>query len=208
MEEQDSIEITFETLYEILRLEKSNADLHELPEDFYVNVLEYLKQKEESLSDLKQEADVFSSGEKDRLQREFNSVKNIVEKIYEIREKKIVDMAINKSRMPETMINKRKMNDYEKDFLHDMVSLFDRYREGILRNIISLKKPKLEKSHHTNFEDDSKKKKTRKVRFKRNIPKFVWKDLSDYGPFEKGEIAILPKELANTFVDEKICVKF
>ena len=209
-QEEDSIEITFETIYEILRLEKSNPDLHEFPEDFYRNVLKYLSQKQENLSDLKKEADVFSSGEKERLQREYNSAKNMIEKIYEIREKKLVDMAINKSRMPKTVIDKRKLNDYEKEFFYGLVSYFDQFRKGILKNVISLKKPelKLNKDSSVNINSNSNENKKRKVRFKKNLPKFVWKDLDEYGPFEKNEIAILPKELAINFIEDNICNKF
>ncbi|MFW6026224.1 MAG: hypothetical protein ACOCRX_07765 [Candidatus Woesearchaeota archaeon] len=208
-QEEDSIEITFETLYEILRLEKSNPDLHTLPEDFYENILKYLFQKEENLADIKKEADVFSSGEKERLQREYNSAKNMVEKIYEIREKKLVDMAINKSRMPKTVIDKRKLNDYEKEFFYGLVSYFDQFRKGILKNVISLKKPELKFTNdNRNVNSDSNENKRRKVRFKRNVPKFVWKDLSEHGPYEKNEIAILPKELAKHFVEDNLCNRF
>ena len=46
MEEQKEVVVTFETLYDALRREKSRDDLQNLPKSFFTDVLVYLREKQ------------------------------------------------------------------------------------------------------------------------------------------------------------------
>lgn len=211
--EENNINITFEILYELLRLEKSRPELQELPKDFNNNIQSYLKNKNEILNDLNKEANVFASNEKDRIQREFLSAKKIIEKVYELRENKIIELALNKSRMPQTLIDMKAFSIYEKNMLKELITLFDKHRNGVLYNILSLKEPKVEDGL-SNIQDNlllksnSSDAKTKKIRLLKALPKFIWTDLKEYGPFEKGDVAVFPIELASSFLKKGLCETF
>ena len=92
----ENIKITLETLYDILRNEKKKEDLQKLEGTFYIDVVEYLREK---ISFWKKEPkikDIFASGERDKLEYELRSIHRILKEIYEKREKKIIDIALNR----------------------------------------------------------------------------------------------------------------
>ena len=50
MQESKEVAITFETIYEILRREKNKEDLQRIDNDFFQDVLNYLKEKQQILT--------------------------------------------------------------------------------------------------------------------------------------------------------------
>lgn len=131
----ENIRITLETLYDILRNEKKKADLQKLDQSFFVDIVSYLKEKRIVLS-LKNEGDeLFASGEKDKVEYELRSIKRILKELYEKREKKILDIAINKSRTGSDIINTSAMLREEKEFYKQVLKTLDLYRRGVLLNL-------------------------------------------------------------------------
>ncbi|MBI5073503.1 DNA replication complex GINS family protein [Candidatus Woesearchaeota archaeon] len=78
--------LTFDAIRNIERAEKENKKLQKIPDDFFIQVKEYLAQKE-AMKD-KSSLDVL----------EVQNVKNTIKRLIELRERKIIESAILSSR--------------------------------------------------------------------------------------------------------------
>ena len=93
-----SIKITLETLYDILRNEKKREDLQKLEDSFFLDVILYLQEKQALVVTKDTKENIFAAGEREKLDYELRSIKRILKEIYDKREKKIIDIALNKSK--------------------------------------------------------------------------------------------------------------
>jgi len=211
------INITYETLYEILRNEKNRDDLQELNVGFYEDVVKYLNKNKEMLSK------AHSDDETEDLARQIKNIKAIIKEIYERREKKIINMAINKSRAGSESVEIDYLLPQEKDFYIHCVALLDRFRTQDLSKILDgsiilptrnfepeAAAPKQEaaseaqrpataaptQEHAPHKPSDEKK----TIKFRENVPKFLGKQLEVYGPFEPEEVVTLPSDLADILI--------
>ncbi|MBT4935873.1 DNA replication complex GINS family protein [Candidatus Woesearchaeota archaeon] len=137
----DEIRITLETLYDILRNEKKREDLQKLEETFFIDVVSYMKEKKVLLDSKQSSDDMFASGEKDKLEYELRSIKRILKEIYERREKKIIDVALNKSKTGSDLIDTGCMLQKEKNFFENIIITLDMYRRGILGQLFKGEMP-------------------------------------------------------------------
>jgi len=131
----EEIKITLETLYDILRNEKQREDIFRLNETFFLDVVQYLKEKKKLLESKEKEDDLFAAGEKEKLEYEMRSIKRILKEIYEKREKKMIEMALNRSRTKSDIIDTSILLREEKDFYGQLVTLLDSYRSGVLMSL-------------------------------------------------------------------------
>lgn len=139
----DNIKITLETLYDILRNEKKKEDLQKLEPSFFADVIGYLREKK-SLLDLKCEGEeLFAAGEKEKVEYELRSIKRILKEIYEKREKKIIDIALNRSKTGSDIINTDALLREEKEFYKNILGTLDLFRRGILLNLFRAELPTL-----------------------------------------------------------------
>ena len=201
----DEIKITLETLYDILRTEKKAEDLQQLEETFYIDVISYLREKKAMLEMKKESDNIFASGEKEKLQYELRSIKRILKQLYEKREKKIIDIALNRSRTGSDIIDTSTMLRQEKDFYEYLLGHLDNYRRGVLMQLFKGELPEsagekkeiiVEKEIPTSKESSNSDDPT-KIRFIHPTPSFVWKDMKVYGPYEPGdEVDIFPEVAA------------
>jgi DNA replication initiation complex subunit (GINS family) len=139
----DNIKITLESLYDILRNEKKREELQLLEDTFFIDVLTYIRQKQAFLETKKENDDLFASGERDKLDYEIRSIKRILKEIYEKREKKIMDIALNRSRTGSDIIDTSSMLAEEKRFYETILKTLDQYRKGILLNLFKGELPSL-----------------------------------------------------------------
>lgn len=223
------IKITLETLYDILRNEKKREDLQKLDDAFFLDVTEYLKEKQSLLEGTKREDDVFAAGEREKLDYELRSIKRILKQVYEYREKKILDIAMNKSRTGSDIIDTSSMLMEEKEFYQAILQVLDMYRRGILLKIFKRELPDVKQQRISMVSEETKLKyhepanlqqferKTEKrvgekvgmtaVKFIHPVPSFVWKDLKEYGPFDIGDQTDIFPEVADLLVRKGRAVK-
>jgi len=219
------IHITYETLFDLLRKERSLEDLQELDIWFWKHVVDYLNEREsflETTSQLEQE--------KTRIQL-FN-IKRIIKEIYERRERKVVQLAMNVIRANDPgFVDKRGMLTEEKKLFDETVSLLLTYKRGVLDQVCAtqipvispeayIEKPEIKKEENSNNNDDetnelgeqfvkstpeeeNKEINTPKVeegsilvKFKISVPKFLGKNKEVFGPFESGTVTSLPSNIA------------
>ncbi len=131
----EDIKITLETLYDILRNEKKREDLQKLETTFFFDVVNYLKEKQAFLEQRTANVDIFSIGEREKLEYELRSINRILKEIYERREKKIIDIALNRSRTGSDIVDTSSMLKEEKEFYQHILSLLNEYRQGILLSL-------------------------------------------------------------------------
>jgi DNA replication initiation complex subunit (GINS family) len=131
----DDIKITLETLYDILRNEKKREELQNLENSFFIDVVSYLREKKAILEMKEVEDNLFAAGEREKLEYELKSIKRILKEIYEKREKKIIDVALNKSKTGSDIIDTSSMLREERDFYEKILNNLDKYRRGVLLNL-------------------------------------------------------------------------
>lgn len=202
------IKITYETLFEFLRREKSREELQKLDENFFSNVVEYLKEKESLMIKQRSTPDLFSFEDEKKSNDQLINIKKLIKELYERREKKIINIALNKSRTNSSIIDASSLLPEEKLMFDELIEHLNRYRLGILSNILQNHLPYFEKkektgdiTQETETEEYTKKKKI--IKFLYPVPKFVGPELDVYGPYEAEEIATLPEEVVRVLVEKK-----
>ena len=195
MEEKEVI-ITFETLYELLRLEKNRPEIQGLNDSFYFDVIKYLKEKTAILKSQENKKSIFADVEVKKTRKQLENITKILKDLYEKRESKIINLALIASRTnPEN--NQIKLLKEEKEFYHELIGVFSRYRGSIQNRLIEGKLPILEKPKGLKKENNPK---NQLVRFLYPLPKFTSTDLKVYGPFDKEDVANLQEEVVEVLV--------
>jgi len=204
----------YETIFELLRIEKNRDDLQELPGTFFDEVLAYSREKQQILDESRSKADLYSVTERDKASTEMVNIRRILKEIYERREKKIINMAINKSRTRSNIIDTSKLMKEESMFFDSIVSTLDSFRHGILANVLDFKQPYIQQkdaipqqstissSEESKPSEKQENKTTKLVRFIHPVPKFIGKELEVYGPFEEEDMATVPSEIADVLIEK------
>lgn len=222
----DTIKITLETLYDILRNEKKKEDLQKLDNAFFFDVVSYLREKQALLEMKKEGENIFAAGDKEKLEYELRSIRRILKELYEKREKKILDIAMNKSRTNSDIIDTTSMLREEKEFYTQVLQSLDQFRRGVLLNLFRGELPSVSGQTVVRLELSVEQKKEQlraelqqqseqreeqkveekpaviktKIRFTHATPSFVWKDMKVYGPFDVGEETEIFPEVADLLV--------
>ncbi len=134
--------LTYEELFELLRRERNSEDLQTLDRNFYKELVEYFQEKQKVLDDKSEEAEMFASSEKEKVKVQLENAKKIAKEFIERREKKIIILALNKSRTKSDIIDTSALLDVEKEFFHQASKLFDSYRQSVLEKVSNMEYPK------------------------------------------------------------------
>ena len=118
------VKITYETLFDLLRREKGRNELQELDADFLSDVKTYLNDKKNSLTS----GELTSRAEKEKIEIQIKNASKIIKELYEIREKKIMNLAANKVRTAGSLINTGMMLDNEKLLFNDLTRLLKKHK--------------------------------------------------------------------------------
>ena len=205
MEDDVTNAISYETIFDILRRERSTDSLQKLEDSFYSNVLKYIGEKS-------------VVGEQELL---FN-VKKMLKEIYERREKKIVSIAVDKCRLGMESMNIANILREERAVYDQVAEVLQTGRKNILDMLLKKQILQAGSSHESGTNGlmstfksadtmiESKESllsqeplpETTLVRFLHAVPKFVGRELEVYGPFEHEDIANLPREIANLLISK------
>ena len=199
--------ITYETLYDLLKRERDRPELQKLDETFFIDVIRYIKDKKKIL-EAKTDS-VFAPDERKKTERQLENIHKILKELYERREKKVMAIALDKSRTKSNLIDTTSLLKEERTFLDAMTGLLDTYREAILHTVLNEQMPFMKpiEAKQEKPKEDFKsalelKKTTKLVRFIQKVPKFVGAELEEYGPFEEENIANLPIEIADILINK------
>jgi len=203
------IVITYETLFELLQREKERNDLQKLEPAFFTDTISYIKEKKKIL--MARSDSPFASEEKKKTERQLENIYKILKELYERREKKIINLALDKSRTQSHLIDTSALLKEEKVVFDALTNILNTYRDAILYSVLNEKVPFMQITEDKKLKDDFRlkddfkpaselKRTTKLVRFLCHIPKFVGTELEEYGPFEEEDIANLPIEIADVLI--------
>jgi DNA replication initiation complex subunit (GINS family) len=174
--------ITYSDLYELLRKEKYNEQLQLLPPTFMNELAEYFEDKKKIAN---KDSEDFSDTIL-KTKKQLTEAVIIFKELITRRQRKIINLALIAAK---TGINKRdaeNMTDNEQKLFETIVSEIEKESKNI-DNII-------------NGVREEKNLKNQLVRFKQDIPAFLDADEQPIGPFKAGEMANLPKKIADILV--------
>lgn len=201
--------ITYETLFDLLRKEKSREDLQALPCNFYHDILEFMKKKETSTK--------LPGAQGQRALIEYNNIKKILKELYERRERKTLLLALNKARTESAIIDSSILLPQEKGLFEELVQALKMNKRAVIESVFNLQTPMvgggpvIEKEQTQKSEvskpetpaaptPKSPNKIDLNVKFLVSIPKFLGKDMKVFGPFNEGDTAKLPNQIANILI--------
>lgn len=134
MDNKKDVVITYETLFDILRREKSRDELQELPASFFYDLMNYINEKNEFIS--KNKENIFSDDEADKANKQMQNIKRIIKEIYNRRERKIVDMAINKAVTGSSLIDTSKLLEDEKKIYDLLLNVLVDNRKDLIESVL------------------------------------------------------------------------
>ncbi|MBW2971921.1 hypothetical protein KY359_02695 [Candidatus Woesearchaeota archaeon] len=131
MAEKDVV-ITYETLFELLRIEKNREDLQKLDESFFDDVKAYLNDKREAFESKQSQSLLFAADDKERARLEIENIKKILKQLYDIRERKIINTSLSKARTGVTLVNTANMLPSEMLLFDSISMVLTEFRTNIL----------------------------------------------------------------------------
>jgi DNA replication initiation complex subunit (GINS family) len=172
--------IDYDELRRIHRLEKNTSKLVEVDDDFVDSLEAFVEQeKKKYLASLKE----FSASDA----REFTNLKRVIEEIFLMREKKILNKALISSHTKE--VDGEKMARQEKDTFKKLLRILEDHY-SIYESLFGEKEKR--ESEHV------------RVSIIKDVPTFVGTDMKEYGPFTSGQVVELPAKVARLFITRKI----
>lgn len=191
--------ITYESLYDLLRKEKSQEELQKLDPNFFSFVAEYLNTKKQILESQESKDSIFASSEIQKTRKQLENSQKILRELYERRENKIIQMALFSSRSDSRFDNELMLKE-EQELFGSIISTLNSFKTSILDNLIRGRIPVVEQPKSIKSQDIDGN--SRLVRFINAVPKFVGDDLNIYGPYEEHDVANLPEKVAKVLVDK------
>ena len=190
----DKITITYDSIFEVLMREKGKDELQKISPTFLNDVLIYIAEKKKVMEG--GSLDAFALEEKDRTAKQLQNIKRMLTELYERREKKIVNMAIIRSRTGADIIDTTALLAEERLMFDAMIAQLDYYRNNVLFKVLNgrIETPKKEEKKTAS--------ETKLVRFIHSVPKFVGKELEVYGPYVEEDMANLPTDIANLLIQK------
>jgi DNA replication initiation complex subunit (GINS family) len=173
------VNVDFDELRRIHRLEKNTSKLVEVEDDFIDSIETFVEEEKKNyLASLKN----FSSSDA----RAFTNLKRIVEEIFLLREKKILNKALIASHTGD--VEETKMASQELEVYKKMLKVLNDH-SGLYKEL---------------FGEKEKAKTLVEVEILKDVPTFVGTDMKEYGPFSKGDKVELPKKVSKLFITRKI----
>ena len=199
------IKVTYETLFDLLRREKGRSELQELEKTFYEDVTDYLKEKNKTL-----DSGGITRGEREKIKIQLKNIKKILRELYELREKKIINLATSKVRTNSNLIDTSKLLEEEKEFFKETCELFSKYKTKILETTL-LEEKNPEEDKQQEIKEDVKEKEQTKttedeivtINILHDLPRFLGIDKKIYGPYKKGDTTKIPQATAKLLLDKK-----
>ncbi|MAF50744.1 MAG: hypothetical protein CMH64_01505 [Nanoarchaeota archaeon] len=192
--------ITYDSLFETLQKEKTRKELQKLSPEFHKNFLKYSEEKISILNSQKSKDSIFTT-EVQRTEKQVENIKRIIKDLYERRERKIVEAALFSARNPNTNSQfSSSMLKEEKQLFDEVTENLTTSRTSILHKLLEGKLPEIKsKALKTEIHQNNKV----LIKFLASVPKFLGTDNFTYGPFEKEDISLIPKNISEILVTKK-----
>jgi len=173
--------LTYNDIYETSRKERYSEQLQPIPKNFIDEVSNYLKDKKEIAS---KEEDIFSDVIV-KTKKQLENAMTLFKELMLRRRKKLLNLVLVAAEVGISKQDFENMLQIEKDLFEELMKCID-ISDKRLSNSLTGKVDKISKNELICFKED--------------VEGFVGLDGEDVGPFEKGQIANLPKEIASILV--------
>lgn len=176
--------ITYNDVYESARKERYSEQLQPLPRNFVEEIAEYLREKKETTA---KEDSIFS----DVIAKTKKQLENAITLFNELmlrRRKKILALVLIAA---ETGISKQDFDNmlpFEKTLFEEMMKCID-FTDNNIKAILNGKKQEEDKNDL--------------IIFTTRVEEFMDSEGEKLGPFEKGQMANIPKAIAKILVEDK-----
>jgi len=178
--------IDYDELSKIYRLETKSPKLTKLNPSFYKELKKFITQeKSKYVSAIENLSQVDL--------KKFETLKQTVNKIREIRLKKCLNLCLTYSRTKD--FSEDNLIDFEIDFVKDILKLLDKqaeYTDGLFGS---------------KAKNADKQSNLIKVIALSNIPSFIGSDMKEYGPFDKDNICEIPENIFTILFSKNIVKK-
>ncbi len=192
------VNLTYEVLFELVMREKSREELQKLPADFEDSSVAYIAKKRNLAQELPE-------GQVEPAERQAMNAVRLLKEIYERREKKLVNIALLKTRAETAVVDYGSMLASERQFFEALLALMRSHREITLNSRLEKIRPQRKiviaaGDQQVEEQAPTEPEPTKLIRFLNPVPKFVGKELEVYGPFEEEEMANLPIDIAEVLI--------
>ncbi|MBT3407042.1 hypothetical protein HN419_07875 [Candidatus Woesearchaeota archaeon] len=134
---ESTVNITYETLFEMLRQEKNRAEVQKLSPEFLSDVSSYVKSKLDILATSSSDSGLFADEERSATEKQLLNIRRILKELYDRREKKIISIAVNKARTGSDLIDTSGMLNQESELFSSLVGTLMHFRGNLLSKLIS-----------------------------------------------------------------------
>ncbi len=124
-------ELNYEQVFDILRREKSREDLQEIDKGFYAEIFATIKAKEVWIRSKQIQHSLASDPEFDRKGIELKNFHKILSELIDRRLKKILLLALSRTRIASTIINNDSFSREEELFFENCVKLLRSFRTSL-----------------------------------------------------------------------------
>ncbi len=202
----------FDSLRRIQLQERQSSGLASVSEDFFNECRAFLKQTREHRERGEQGEHIDSASA-----REAENFEEVLKNVVSTRSQKILFKAFRD--LKAGTVTTDGLAREEKEFYNSLIKLFTEFEAGVLRSHSTVQpavQPVVQETavaaeNQANqalvgSEDARSPAKNVKARFLLDLPRFPWQDSMQYGPFKKGEVAELRKELAD-FLNQRKAIE-
>lgn len=217
MDDNKKVSFTYETLFDLVRREKIKEDLQKMEPSQFKEIEQYVREKIASLAGANSADSIFAEEEKIKLQKQVDNIKILLRELYERREKKIVNMALFKSRTQSSVVDVTPLLEEEKPLFNALCTALSSNRDMQLNYLLkpqnsslqsqqqkTISNPTINATINSSLNPPSQQTIQQAamitINFISNVSKFVGRDLEVYGPYNQGETVTLPKELGLVLV--------
>lgn len=194
-----SEQINFEQILSLVRREQTRQDLQEIDKDLYKNALILLKTKEKHIKSLESQQSLTTTNVE--LEKEKRLVKHIrkqLNELIDLRQKKIINSARMRAKLPSTIINNDLLTPEEKEFFDHTVTLFRSFKNNLLNKEITISE--IESKKELENKDAKKEPENLNVKFLVDMPKFYGPKKQILGPYKKEQVAEVPALIAKALI--------
>ena len=125
------VHITYETLFDLLRKERSLDELQHLDVDFWSHVVSYLRERDSFMKKT-------SMAEQEKTRIQLQNIKRIIKEIYEHRQRKLVNLAINVVRTESAAyLDRGSMLEEEKLLFENLLKLLTTHKQELLLQVLN-----------------------------------------------------------------------
>jgi len=183
--------ITYQEIYDILRKEKYNEALQQLPDSFLQEISSYLNEKKDIVA--REQKNLFSDTVR-MTRKQLDNTLSIIKEIVFLREKKVLNLAFTAIMTGISKRDTENLLEHEKALFESTIKQLEQNQQLITKTIEG--QAVEEKDLKNLF-----------VRFKEEVPAFLDANGGEIGPFKRGDVANLPREITEILVsDNKVAV--